>query len=467
MDNGKKIIIGLIVCLIFGSAFGLINSQSANEALAYNSTRHRSSRVSYNKKIPTITSVARSYVRTTSSTATASTQTATGTTQPTSSVTIPSTTSAATAPATVNTSPAPVSTAVAPVTTAPTVVTASVSAPVNASNSYGIAAGGGLLFMNQTSLNSYFASLKELGVGWVRYDFEWGVIQPDNASSYQWTAIDRVVATAKSYGIETLGTIAYAPKWARDASCNTTWACPPASPAAYAKFASDVASRYKDSVKYWEIWNEPNIPVFWAPNPDSAKYAAILKAAYTSIKTANPSAVVMSAGLSPAEDAGGRIAPLTFMKNLYASGAKNFFDIVALHPYSFPASPDYAAVWNSWQQMTAIHQLMISNSDSSKKVWITEFGSPTGGSGSGFAVNQFTNWQSGSDFMTENAQSQIITNAAKLFKQDNSWLSNFFYYSLKDNGTSKSTTENFFGLIRYDGSQKPAFGTLKSIIAGN
>lgn len=330
---------------------------------------------------------------------------------------------------------------------------------------FGIAAGGGLSFMDQPALNSYFSSLKSLGVGWVRFDIEWGVVQPSGASSYQWDSTDRVVATAKQYGINSLATIAYAPKWAREASCASIWACPPASPSVYAKFASDVVSRYKGTVKYWEIWNEPNISIFWAQKPDESKYAEILKAAYAEIKKADPSSIVLCAGLAASEDSSsGSIAPLTFMRVLYERGYNNYFDAVSLHPYSFPALSSYQAAWNSWQQMATVRQLMVANLDGSKKIWVTEMGSPTGGPGNEFGINQLANYRYGTDFMTESAQAQILADAVGLYVQDSDWLGGFFWYSLKDNGTRTDTPENFFGLLRFDGSPKPAFSEYQNLI---
>lgn len=349
----------------------------------------------------------------------------------------------------------------------PTPIPVAIS-PLSTGNGYGIAAGGGLTWLDQSDLDAYFQSLKDLGVTWVRWDLDWSAIQPDNPSSYDWDGPDRVAATAAKFGIQSLGIITIAPQWALDpnASCTIDQHCPPLDPNTYAHFASVVASRYKGVINTWEIWNEPNLNGQWATAANGEGYAAYLKAAYTAIKQANPSAIVLTGGLAAAADEGGNTSPTTFIRTLYAAGAKGYFDAIALHPYSYPVNASYIAPWNSWQQMTGIRQLMVDNGDSAKKIWVTEYGAPTGGPGSVKDLNQLV-FTYGSDYMTESAQQQMLQDVMTLYSQDKSWMGPFFWYSLKDNGSDTSTPENFFGLIRFDGSQKPAYQTFKQIIASS
>jgi hypothetical protein len=81
---------------------------------------------------------------------------------------------------------------------------------------FGIAAGGGLTWLSQQDLNTYFQSLKDLGITWVRWDIPWVDVQAGGPSSYDWVGVDRVAATAKQYGIKSVGIIGYAPAWASD-----------------------------------------------------------------------------------------------------------------------------------------------------------------------------------------------------------------------------------------------------------
>ncbi|HJQ08686.1 MAG TPA: hypothetical protein VJ836_04375 [Candidatus Saccharimonadales bacterium] len=336
--------------------------------------------------------------------------------------------------------------------------TAPALASLVTAKAYGIAAGGGLTSLSQQELDLYFTQLKELGTTWVRWDIDWNVVQPQNQTHYNWTPTDRVANTAKKYGISSLAIITYTPKWARSSACVDSPKCRPADMQAFGKFAETVASRYKSSVTHWEIWNEPNYKAFWEPRPNSHEYAELLKAAYLGIKKVSPSAIIVTGGLAASgnEEDGSR-SPLTFVTGLYERGANAYYDIVALHPYTYPASTDYIAWWNSWQQMGPVRDLMIAQGEASKKIWITEYGAPTGGPGNSFTVDQFDKFTYGSDHMSENAQAMLASQAIAGYSARTDWLGPFFWYSLKDLSSNRDNPENFFGLLRSNNTKKPAY----------
>lgn len=351
-------------------------------------------------------------------------------------------------------------------TPSPTPIPTPIANPVL--NQAGIAAGGGLSYLGQADLDIYFGQLKELGVSWVRWDFDWGMIQVDGPTSFDWSGTDRVAQTAVKYGVKTLGIITYTPKWAQQTVCAGTFACAPSDPTVFGKFSGEVAVRYAPlGIHHWEIWNEPNIVMFWKPKPDVNSYVAILKSAYTNIKKVDPTAVVLSGGLSPAGDEDNNIAPVTFIRALYELDTTKDFDGVAIHPYSYPALASYPASWNAWQQIDTVRQIMTANGDSNKPLWLTEFGAPTGGSGDSHNETQLDNFVYGSDYMTETAQVTMMNDVLSLFSQLKGPTGPFFWYSLKDNGTSRDTPENFFGLLRFDGSKKPAYDVFRNAILSN
>lgn len=331
---------------------------------------------------------------------------------------------------------------------------------------FGIAAGGWLVNYDQDELNHYFELLSALGVRWVRWDIGWNLVQPENAERYDWEGTDRVAETAKRYNIKSLGIITYSPRWASEKSCNRKSQCAPADPVQFGTFAGKVAERYRGSIEYWEIWNEPNFVNFWSPKPNAKKYAEVLKEAYIAIKSANPEALVLSGGLaSTGNEKDGSISPTSFMRVLYEEKANQYFDAVALHPYTYPASPQYRAWWNRWQEILPIGKLMIENGDRGKKIWITEFGAPTGGPGSAFGSNQLNSFAYGTDYMSEKAQKDLLLEASEFYKKHVDWMGPFFWYSLKDNNVKRDTPENFFGLLRHNESKKPAYNLFQELIS--
>jgi hypothetical protein len=304
--------------------------------------------------------------------------------------------------------------------------------------------------------------MKALGVGWVRFDIDWGNIEP-SPGQFNWTAYDQVVTAASNHGIRTIGIIDYTPAWARAGGCNS-FACEPASPTTYGAFAAAVAYHYKPfGVHTWEIWNEPNSVEFFQPVANPAVYAAMLKAAYADIKQVDSASTILTGGLAPEDTGSGYYSPPDFVKGIYANGAAGFFDALADHPYTFPVTAAYANPNDAWAQMSAIHTIMTNYGDGNKQIWITEYGAPTGGPGPVSTGNNYN--MPGSSVVTEALQAQTVTD---LFNQAATlpWLGPRLWYSYQDAGTTWDTNENFFGLVRADGSYKPAYYAFAAAMAG-
>ncbi|NTV22224.1 MAG: glycoside hydrolase family 5 protein [Candidatus Yonathbacteria bacterium] len=330
---------------------------------------------------------------------------------------------------------------------------------------YGIAAGGGLIYLGQEDLDAYFSLLKGLGTTWVRWDIQWGKIQPKDSSTYDWASADRVVETAKRYGMKSVVILTYAPDWAAHPSCDKKIGkCPPAESSQFATFAAEVTKRYKGSIAVWEIWNEPNYTGFWSPHPDVVAYGKLLRDTNDAIKEIDPNAFVLAGGLaSVADDKFGDISPYTFIVSIYAQKLKNSFDGLSLHPYTYPFLPSYNATWNQWEQILDIREEMEKNGDSEKKIWITEYGAPTDGPGIERIEDGGWLFHYGSDFMSETAQKIMLLQALGYHAAYKEWMGPFFWFTLKDSGNG-SSTESFFGLLRSDDTKKVAYDFYATII---
>jgi hypothetical protein len=325
-----------------------------------------------------------------------------------------------------------------------------------AAEGVGIASGGTLQFDPPSVQESYLAAAEELGATWLRFDFTWSDIQRSDAAHYDWARYDDLVARAQKHGMSVLAMIGYAPFWARDPQCAGSDKCRPRDPAEYGRFAGAVAARYAPrGVHAFEIWNEPNIIQFFQPAADAAYYTRMLKAASVAIRAADRRAVVVSGGTAPAATGGGNLAPLDFVSQLYAAGGKGTFDVLGHHPYCYAGSfdcPGTPEVWSAWTQMngtpTSLRGLMAAHGDGGKKIWATEFGAPT----------------SGEAAVDEQHQAKMLATGVRMFSRY-SWGGPLFLYSLKDRGTNPGDREDWFGVIRADGSRKPSFGTVRTALA--
>ena len=90
---------------------------------------------------------------------------------------------------------------------------------------------------------------------------------------------------------------------------------------------------------------------------------------------------------------------------------------------------------------------MIANGDGAKSIWATEFGAPT--------------CTGDSTCVSEAQQALTITNAYTLWRTY-SWAGPLISYMYQDTGTDQTNREDFFGFVRYDGTQKPAYAAFRA-----
>lgn len=307
--------------------------------------------------------------------------------------------------------------------------------------------GNELYALSDEALAATIAGYRRLGVKWVRFDFDWSVIEP-RPHGYQVKNVDRVVERLARADIRILGIIAYTPAWANGGKPNKFH--PPADARAFAEFAAYLAARYSaKGVHAWEIWNEPNLGQFWGNAPDPAAYAALLKQVYPAIKKSDPGAWVVTGGLAQPATSATAIDSLGFLESMYRHGAQGYFDAVGNHPYTSPRMPgDWAA--HNWRKMAASSPSFLSimkrYGDGGKKIWITEYGAPTGGKDRWGTVI--------SEARQADMVEQTFGEAASL-----PWAGPVFWYNYRDfcPYAPDADAECFFGLVRFDGSPKPAF----------
>jgi hypothetical protein len=346
----------------------------------------------------------------------------------------------------VTTTPAP------PVTTTPAPPVTTTPAPPATVNTFGasmvgIAAGGSLQNEDPATLSKDLNLDQQAGSKWMRIDINWAQVQAGGPNSYDWTDIDNVVKGATARGMSVLGVIDYTPSWARPANTDASYG---PNAAQYATFAATAAAHYSAlGVNAFEIWNEENMVASWTPAPNVAAYTSVLKAAYPAIKSADPKATVITGGLSPATDDGTDIAPVTFLQGIYANGGHGSFDAVAMHPYCNPDLPGAADAWSGWYQMygtpTSLRSLMVANGDGAKKIWGTEFGTPS----------------SGASGVSQAFQAQTVTRAFQLWSSY-SWAGPLFFYQGRDGGSDATDAYDNFGFATVGFTPKSSFYAFQS-----
>jgi hypothetical protein len=150
---------------------------------------------------------------------------------------------------------------------------------------------------------------------------------------------------------------------------------------AWADDLERVAREHKGLIQAYAIGNEVNLSREWGNGqPDPALYTRLLTIAYARIKSSDPSAIVVSAGLAPTGgDGAGHMDDLKYAQAMFAAGAANAFDAYGFHPYGYAYPPEQdpnATGVNglAFRRAEAHRTLMEQNGAKDKQMWATEFG---------------------------------------------------------------------------------------------
>jgi hypothetical protein len=193
-------------------------------------------------------------------------------------------------------------------------------------------------------------------------------------------------------------------------------------------------------IRAWQVWNEPNLVGFWAPQPDAAAYARLLSVVSAAIKSADPGAQVVTAGL-PESTLPGAIPLADYLNGIFDAGAGNAFDILAIHPYSSGTGETLAQIADARQ--------VLSRRGSSAPIWITELGWATAGPPSKFTVGDV-------------GQASLIkcTLTALAQERDTLGVAGVVYYFWRDPPPRSDGYDNWHlhtGLLDPNGAQKPGY----------
>jgi len=360
---------------------------------------------------------------------------------------------------------------------------------------FGLTPGAGF-FLDETHLPAGLNDFKTLGVHWIRSTITWSSFQPYDPAhlpagepKYKWKSIDEFVSQVHDpkYAdrFSFIVTIDGPPAWAKAAGHIGTIPCamqPPFDLAAYARATAALAQHLKGTAQVFELENSPNIGTRSAthentvavwPVPNPCGYAQLLKLATPAIHAANAAATVLVGGIGGVKDKPNeRIAADNFVADLYANGARGYFDGVSYHPYSSPdlpcAASDKVCVFNpepsrkdpygmknGWDRMLNARKMMVAKGDSAKQMWITEYGGPTAGPRGSMNV------------LTEAQQASLLKAGFERASQY-SWVAMMSWFTYDDDpGENPQHAPNgaFMGLLRADHSPKPAYTTYQLMTA--
>ncbi len=237
------------------------------------------------------------------------------------------------------------------------------------------------------------------GFYWIRQSFPWYDIEIHGKGDFEdrrhepyrsaWEKYDNIVALAEHYGLAIIARLEAPPAWSRHDDTARGAFGPPDNPEDYADYVGAVVARYAGRIRFYQIWNEPNIYPEWGNQPVSPEaYTALLCLAYARVKATDPQAVVISGALAPTAElgtwnptyAGNNLMDVVFLQRMYDAGAGACFDVLAVNDYMLWSGPTDHRMRPTQGQMNFsrpmwVRDVMVANGDAAKPIWVSEMNS--------------------------------------------------------------------------------------------
>lgn len=287
-----------------------------------------------------------------------------------------------------------------------------------------------------------YAKMAAANATWIRTDIGWKYLQPTSAE-WRWSLFDDVLTDLRANNLRYLAILHTVPGWANGDRGDYA---PPTDLALLENYCYLTVKHYLPlGVADYEIGNEVNWPhAGWTPT--GAYYAnnflvpCVRGARRAAADVSRPVNLIFGS-MAPGAVGGGQ-TPQAFLTEAYANGARGLVDAVAYHPYGGMAP---AVESNMITVPPALHDIMAANGDGAKLLWATEYGLPTGGDNS---------WG-------EQVQVDWLNSAFDTW-YGFSFAGPLFWYAHRDWSNDPTDREHHFGVLRADGSAKPAYAALQA-----
>lgn len=307
----------------------------------------------------------------------------------------------------------------------------------------------------------------DAGFHWIKQQVRWSDIETPGKGQYfdtknnlpdTWHKYDRIVDLAREYGLDLILRLDTSPDWARPG--NAKEETPPPRFEDFGDFVYSVVARYKGRVKYYQIWNEPNLAFEWGGRqPDAAQYVQLLRAGYGRAKEADSRSLIIAAALAPTTEISARATnDLVFLQQMYDAGAKQWFDVMGVNAYGLRSGPDDRRLGEAsdvnFSRPILVRELMVRNGDAGKAMWASEMG-----------------WNAlPPDFpgeapwgrVTRDQQARYTVRAYQRMQEEWPWLGvGALWHFRMVHDVNRDTPQYYFGIVQNDFTPYPAYVEIK------
>jgi hypothetical protein len=296
-----------------------------------------------------------------------------------------------------------------------------------------------------------------LNAGWTRIIFQWSRAQAGGPDSWTPKITDEQIEADLAAGREVVGLLIGIPEWARDENRlpKGLWLANDDPANSWANYVREVVTRYKGRISHWIIWNEPDIretEIAHTWDGSVPDFAQLLRVAYLTAKERDPDAVIhLSAFTYWADYYGGTeqyMARLLdeIMADPQAADHNHYFDIATAHLYFQP---------NQVYDLLSLFTEIMRERGLEHPIWLAETNAPP---------RDDPEWPVPDWFLSVTLEEQAAFIPQALASALAAGADRIAVYKLRDNEEDRFANPEPFGLIRMDGTHRPAYDTYQLAI---
>ncbi len=192
--------------------------------------------------------------------------------------------------------------------------------------------------------------ISKLRASQLRLEFPWPLIEP-RRGVFDWRRADYIVKKARRYRVRLLPILLYTPRW--DAPGGTD----PPHAASFSAFVTAFAHRYRGSIDAYELWNEPDLDLYWTGGPQEY-VMTVLRPGSRAIQAQDPRARVVLGGAQTAD--------IDWLNDIYRFGGGKSFDVMTFH--------DYSADSQILAHARLVRDVLRAHGQARKPIWLGEYG---------------------------------------------------------------------------------------------
>ena len=302
------------------------------------------------------------------------------------------------------------------------------------------------------NLEDTVVRLRRAGAQFSREDFSWSRVE-SAPGRYDWSHLDEMMGASARNGLRIVAIPNNPPKWVSASDRDHTPPLAGDARAAYIRFVRAAIGRYGTNgtfwgehpdlphlpIVHWDMWNEPYISLFWAPSPNAGAYARFFRDVVSQSESVDPAARFMLETDSQTE----------WVDQMFAAvpDLARYADLVSVHPYTGDTPPE--ACGASVQErrghlcrLLDVRAALDRHGAERAPMWITEVGYSTA--------------PQGRKTVSEDAEARHVHTIFNLLRK---WdvVEGMIWYTYQTSEQNPAEREDFFGLVRSDGSPKPAW----------